>query len=226
MAAPATITIPLDRVRLTRSDLIRMPPVRYGGRGPYGHPQGVLRSGVGYWSGTVEFERQTLTKHPNKGIGGIAAFEAILAEIAEAGATFQVPMQNPRHGQSERGLVSYLNQADAGESFTAAEVGAVVTGAGGVIVAPAVGAATVDIMIAPGTRLTVNHELFMSRISAGTQNITAAKPDTIPEFPSATGQAVELEQPYAVGRAALNRNITMTRRGSWGGGWTIQWEEA
>lgn len=223
MATAHELELPLGNARLTRSDLTRVGPVRYGGRGPVGHPRGTYATGVGYWTGVVEFERQSTPKHPAYGIGGIAAFEAAVAEIAESGSTFKVPMT--RKGQWAQGLATFVNRADASDVRTLAEAGTLMTGAGGIVVAPTVGAVTIDVRIVPGTRLTLDNALYMARPGAGVQTITATKPDTIPAWPEDSGETVEIDFPWAVGRAALNAAMPLMRYGYWGGGWRIEWEE-
>ena len=219
MPAP-DLTLDLAGVALTRSDLSRMTR-RQGGRTPYGHQSGYLQQGIGYWVGTVGFERLSRGAHPKRGIKGIASLEAFIAEIQDGARSFRVPM--PRQASP---LVEVYDAAAPATSFDLEDAGTLRTQAGGVIAAPTIGAKTAAIRIQPGTRLTVDHELFVAKHSAGEQVITTSKPVTIPDFPTATGKEVELASPYAVGRVPVGADITMQRSGSWGGPWQIAWEEA
>ena len=216
----ADITFDRSNVLLVRSD-IQWFRRRSGGRTPYGHPSGILTQGVGFWHGTFEFARQS--KHGSKGIKGIADLEAFLAEIQDGTATFRVPMS-----RQSAPLISLVENADPSKAVTYkhGELGTLRTAAGGRIAIPTVNSKTVRVSILPGTRLVVDHQLYLAKQSAGTQVITTAAPQTIPDWPTDSGNEVEIESPYAVGRVLTDFDITMSRVGSFGGPWSVRWEQA
>ena len=217
MTAP-DLTLDLSGLFLIRSDLVRMSK-RYGGRTPYGHSGGILTVGADYWTGTVEFERQSRGGHP----AGIAQIEAAIAELQDSSKTFRVPM--PKQG---RPLVVCVDSANNALTLEQVEqVGALRIAAGGALEVPVVGGRSVKIDILPGTRLTVDHDLYMATHSGGMQTVTAAAPKTVPEWPAAAaGKTVDVASPYAVGRIAADGAVPMQRAGSWGGPWRIAWEQA
>ena len=226
-------------VDLVRSDLTWNRATQ-GGRGPYGHARGIMEQGVGYWSGTVEFERMSrggfALPDPNEPGNGvktgerlvqIAKFEAFLAAIAGGVETFKVPMPRqaidvaPVSGpeSDEFGLVaSSLAIPPVAKIRTAAMDGAVRVH----------GFSAIKIRIRPGTRLTVNGQLFMAKFDAmrAVQNIVDAAPKTVPDWKVPNDTEVHIENPYCEGRAMPSASVSMMRRGSWAGPWTIAWEQA
>ena len=214
------LTIDMSLVALTRSDIRRVVR-RVGGRSPYGHQQGFLGQGVGYWAGTVGFNR--LSGGGSRGLNGIALLEAVIADLQDGQKSFRVPMQR----QGSRLITLHDDAAPATVvKHKHGDIGLLQTGTGGVIDKPTVNSKTVRVTIIPGTRLTVGHRLYLAAPAAGAQVITGAVPVTIPDWPTASGATVHIEDPYAVGRVPQAVDITMMRIGSWGGPWQIDWEEA
>ena len=223
------LTLDLSAVALIRSDIRRIVR-RAGGRSPYGHSSGNLKQGVGYWAGTVEFERLSkwdkgtyidTTVNPPKvvtrrgGIRGISSLEAALAELQDGSKTFRVPMPN-------QSWPLFSVRIPPSTEFVNGDPGTLTTGSGGVVVS-STGA---GVKVMPGTRMTVDRELYVAVYSEGEQTITSATPVTIPKWPTVSGKTVDIKSPYVIGRVRIGVDITMYRSGSWGGPWTIEWEEA
>ena len=202
------------------------PPYRVehsvGGRGEtYGHFHGVISRGVGYWAGIVEFHRRYLKPENYPGIGYI---RAAIAELSTHERTFAVPMDT----QYGRGLVKFVVR-DTGAEIDHSEVAGALTvsSVGNQFAALADGdGKTVDVVLSPGAYFTIEHELFQTRATAGEQTVTSANVQCIPEFPSGTGAAIELDKPYAVGRVPIGEQIRPLEVGNVSGGWVLPWTQA
>ena len=203
-----------------------MPPYRVeqrvGGRGigDYGHAHGVLGLGIGSWAGVVEFQ-QLYRKDSNA--PGIGYVNAAIAEIAGSQVTFKVPLAR----QYGRGLVTFHKRSDGTEIPHTAVSGSLITAAGSLFagVQDADGN-PVDVKVLPGAYFTIDHLLYMTKATAGEQTVTTGAVKSVPEFPSGTGLAIELDDPYAVGRLPVGETIRPTETGVMAAGRLIPWEQA
>ena len=208
------IEFDLTQAKLQRSDLERMRPGALDGRSVYGHRMGRLNRGTGYWTGTVEFVQRS--RRSPDGRKGMAYLESILAHVKETGEDFKVPMFRNH---------DLLAAADSAGNAVDLSSLTVTVGAGGVLEVPQVGGRDVTLTALAGTRITVGNDLYLCR--GATQTLTATKPVTTPEFPSAASTAeVELIRPFAIGIVLPETNLRMPRRGSWGGPYPLAWIEA
>ena len=201
------------------------PPYRVdhsvGGRGEtYGHYQGVMRRGIGYWAGVVEFHRLYLKPENYPGIGYI---RAAIAELSAHDRTFAVPMDT----QYDKGLVRFVSRSTGAEINHSQAVGSMRTAAGNQfgLLADADGNA-VDIVLLPGAYFTIDHALYQATATAGEQTVTAAAVQCIPDFPDGTGTAIELDEPYAVGRIPIGQSVRPQEQGHISGGWVLPWVQA
>ena len=96
------------------------------GAAPTDINQGIDLQGAGYWAGVVEFERLSRGKHPQRGSKGIAALEALIAELTETGKSFRVPMPS----QSDP-VVVFEAESTPGTFATPAQAGSLATVVGG-----------------------------------------------------------------------------------------------
>lgn len=201
------------------------PPYRIehsvGGRSEtYGHDQGILRRGVGYWRGIVEFHRRFVKEANYPGIGYV---RSAIAELADSSKSFKVPMDT----QYGKGLVRFVLRSSGDEIDHASVAGDLVTAAGTTF-GPLNdgGAGIVDVVLLPGAYFTIDNELYMATASAGQQTVTVNAVESIPEFPSGTGDTIELDKPFAVGRVPVGETIAPVQRNDTAGGWTLPWEQA
>ena len=201
------------------------PPYRIehsvGGRGEtYGHYHGVLTRGIGYWRGIIEFHRRFLKAENYPGIGYV---RAAIAELAAHDKTFRVPLDT----QYGKGLVRFVVRSTSAEIEHSDVVGTLSTATGATFspLADANGN-PVDVVLLPGAYFTIDHELHQTTATAGEQTVTRAAIQCIPEFPSSTGDAIELDAPYAVGRIPLDEEIRPLESGNISGGWVLPWMQA
>ena len=203
------------------------PPYRVehsvGGRGEnYGHYHGVIKRGIGYWAGIAEFHRLFVKSENYPGIGYI---RAAIAELSAHDRTFKVPMDT----QYDKGLVRFVLRSSGADISHSDVVGSVATAAGNQFGALAdADGNPVDITLLPGAYFTVDHELYQARATAGEQTVTRAAVQCIPDFPAGAGigTAIELDEPYAVGRVPVGQTIRPLETGHTSGGWTLPWEQA
>ena len=201
------------------------PPYRVehsvGGRGEtYGHYHGVLTQGIGYWRGIVEFHRRYLKPANYPGIGYV---RAAIAELAAHDKTFRVPLDT----QYDKGLVKFVVRSTNTEIEHSAVVGSLTTTAGAQF-APLADADgnPVDVVLLPGAYFTCDHELYQATATAGEQTVTRAAVKSVPEFAQASGNAIELDKPYAVGRLPVGEEIRPLEHGNVSGGWVLPWTQA
>lgn len=234
MAAAADISFD-DYISERTIDGIKYPPYLYsvgntppyrvehtiGGRSDvYGHFEGVMPRGRGYWRGVVEFHRRFVKSSNYPGIGYV---RAAIAELAESVRTFKVPMDT----QYGKGLVRFKLRSTGAEIPAGAVVGTLTTAANSRFSALRnAGGATVDVELLPGAFFTIDNELYMASATAGVQTVTSASVRSIPKFPTATGMSIELDKPFIVGRIPPGEIVTPAETQDSSGGWVLPWEQA
>ena len=141
----------------------------------------------------MEFHRRFLKAANYPGIGYV---RAAIAELADGSKSFKVPMDT----QYGKGLVKFRVRSTNADIAAKDVAGSITTAAGQFSALADGNGNAVDIVLLPGAYFTIGNLLYQARATAGEQTVSAGAVSSIPGFPSGTGDAIELDRPYAVGR--------------------------
>ena len=208
-------------------------PGQKGGRNlsNYGQNVGVLKSGIGFWSGTLGIAQSDRAGRLDTG-----KVESILIRIQNHTKTFACPIiRDTDKNISFRGVRNSqpvdLDNDLFEDYLTATTVGSTATD-GSVTISYSINLKTADptlsnivAIIPEGCYISINGLLFLTTKLNNTTTLSGLYPNK-DLTRLAIGEKIDWKNPWIAARVTPGFSIEMMRIGAMAGPWSINWEEA